>query len=77
MRGYIYTGDTSATYNASKWEKLGTSVLQWTLQIMLKNWTVNLGEIKVIKTFSILHQRTGTKTGYTFLCYKKGGTRVK
>lgn len=47
---YIYTGDTSATYDASKWEKLGD--FRATLDLAdyaKKSETVNLSEIKVIQ----------------------------
>lgn len=47
---YIYTGDTSAAYDASKWEKLGD--FRATLDLAdyaKKSETVNLSEIKVIQ----------------------------
>lgn len=47
---YIYTGDTSATYDASKWEKLGDFRATVDLaDYAKKSETVNLSEIKVIK----------------------------
>lgn len=47
---YIYTGDTSATYDASKWEKLGD--FRATLDLAdyaKKSETVNLSEIEVFQ----------------------------
>lgn len=47
---YIYTGDTSAIYNASKWEKLGDFRATVDLaDYAKKSETVNLSEIKVIQ----------------------------
>lgn len=47
---YIYTGDTSATYDASKWEKLGDFRATVDLaDYAKKSETVNLSEIEVIK----------------------------
>lgn len=47
---YIYTGDTSATYDASKWEKLGDFRATVDLaDYAKKSETVNLSEIKVIQ----------------------------
>lgn len=47
---YIYTGDTSATYDASKWEKLGDFRATVDLaDYAKKSETVNLSEIEVFK----------------------------
>ena len=47
---YIYTGDTSATYDASKWEKLGDFRATVDLaDYAKKSETVNLSEIEVSK----------------------------
>ena len=47
---YIYTGNTSATYDASKWEKLGDFRATVDLaDYAKKSETVNLSEIKVAK----------------------------
>lgn len=47
---YIYTGDTSATYDASKWEKLGDFRATVDLaDYAKKSETVNLSEIEVTK----------------------------
>lgn len=47
---YIYTGDTSATYDASKWEKLGDFRATVDLaDYAKKSETVDLSEIKLVK----------------------------
>lgn len=47
---YIYTGDTSATYDASKWEKLGDFRATVDLaDYAKKSETVNFREIKVVE----------------------------
>lgn len=47
---YIYTGDTSATYDASKWEKLGDFRATVDLaDYAKKSETVNFSEIKVVE----------------------------
>lgn len=71
---YIYTGDTSATYDASKWEKLGD--FRATLDLAdyaKKSETVDLNEIKVIQ--NVLNP-TVLKQVIRFPAIK-GGTRVE
>lgn len=75
---YIYTGDTSATYDASKWEKLGDFRATVDLaDYAKKSETVNLSEIRVIQNVidstpqgQILKQ----VIGFTAI---KSGTRVE
>lgn len=75
---YIYTGDTSATYDASKWEKLGD--FRATLDLAdyaKKSETVNLSEIKVIQNvLDSTPQRQVLKQVIRFSAIK-GGTRVE
>lgn len=75
---YIYTGDTSATYDASKWEKLGD--FRATLDLAdyaKKSETVNLSEIKVIQ--NILDSTPQGQVLKQVICFSaiKGGTRVE
>lgn len=75
---YIYTGDTSATYDASKWEKLGD--FRATLDLAdyaKKSETVNLSEIKVIQNIlDSTPQGLVLKQVIRFSAIK-GGTRVE
>lgn len=75
---YIYTGDTSATYDASKWEKLGD--FRATLDLAdyaKKSETVNLSEIKVIQNvLDPTPQGQVLKQVIRFSAIK-GGTRVE
>lgn len=75
---YIYTGDTSATYDASKWEKLGD--FRATLDLAdyaKKSETVNLSEIKVIQNvLDSIPQGLVLKQVIRFSAIK-GGTRVE
>lgn len=75
---YIYTGDTSATYDASKWEKLGD--FRATLDLAdyaKKSETVNLSEIKVIQNvLDSTPQGLVLKQVIRFSAIK-GGTRVE
>lgn len=75
---YIYTGDTSATYDASKWEKLGD--FRATLDLAdyaKKSETVNLSEIKVIQNIlDSTPQGQVLKQVIRFSAIK-GGTRVE
>lgn len=75
---YIYTGDTSATYDASKWEKLGD--FRATLDLAdyaKKSETVNLSEIKVIQNvLDSTPQGQVLKQVIRFSAIK-GGTRVE
>lgn len=75
---YIYTGDTSATYDASKWEKLGD--FRATLDLAdyaKKSETVNLSEIKVIQNvLDSIQQGQVLKQVIRFSAIK-GGTRVE
>lgn len=75
---YIYTGDTSATYDASKWEKLGD--FRATLDLAdyaKKSETVNLSEIKVIQNvLDSTPQGQVLKQAIRFSAIK-GGTRVE
>lgn len=75
---YIYTGDTSATYDASKWEKLGD--FRATLDLAdyaKKSETVNLSEIKVIQNaLDYTPQGQVLKQVIRFSAIK-GGTRVE
>lgn len=75
---YIYTGDTSATYDASKWEKLGD--FRATLDLAdyaKKSETVNLSEIKVIQNvLDPAPQGQVLKQVIRFSAIK-GGTRVE
>ena len=75
---YIYTGDTSATYDASKWEKLGD--FRATLDLAdyaKKSETVNLSEIKVIQNvLNSTPQGQILKQVIRFSAIK-GGTRVE
>lgn len=75
---YIYTGDTSATYDASKWEKLGD--FRATLDLAdyaKKSETVNLSEIKVIQNvLDSTPQGQALKQVIRFSAIK-GGTRVE
>ena len=75
---YIYTGDTSATYDASKWEKLGD--FRATLDLAdyaKKSETVNLSEIKVIQ--NILDSTSQGQVLKQVIRFSaiKGGTRVE
>lgn len=75
---YIYTGDTSATYDASKWEKLGD--FRATLDLAdyaKKSETVNLSEIKVIQ--NILNSTPQGQVLKQVIRFSaiKGGTRVE
>lgn len=75
---YIYTGDTSATYDASKWEKLGD--FRATLDLAdyaKKSETVNLSEIKVIQ--NVLDSTPQGQVLKQFIRFSaiKGGTRVE
>lgn len=75
---YIYTGDTSATYDASKWEKLGD--FRATLDLAdyaKKSETVNLSEIKVIQ--NVLDSTPQGQVLKQVICFSaiKGGTRVE
>lgn len=75
---YIYTGDTSATYDASKWEKLGD--FRATLDLAdyaKKSETVNLSEIKVIQ--NVLDSTPHGQVLKQFIRFSaiKGGTRVE
>lgn len=75
---YIYTGDTSATYDASKWEKLGD--FRATLDLAdyaKKSETVNLSEIKVSQNvLDSTPQGLVLKQVIRFSAIK-GGTRVE
>ena len=75
---YIYTGDTSATYDASKWEKLGD--FRTTVDLAdyaKKSETVNLSEIKVIQNvLDSTPQGQILKQVIRFSAIK-GGTRVE
>lgn len=75
---YIYTGDTSATYDASKWEKLGD--FRATLDLAdyaKKSETVNLSEIEVIQNvLDSTPQGQVLKQVIRFSAIK-GGTRVE
>lgn len=75
---YIYTGDTSATYDASKWEKLGD--FRATLDLAdyaKKSETVNLSEIKVIQNIlDPTPQELVLKQVIRFSAIE-GGTRVE
>lgn len=75
---YICTGDTSATYDASKWEKLGD--FRATLDLAdyaKKSETVNLSEIKVIQNvLDSTPQGQVLKQVIRFSAIK-GGTRVE
>lgn len=83
---YIYTGDTSATYDASKWEKLGD--FRATVDLAdyakksetvyaKKSETVNLSEIKVIQNvLDSTPQGQVLKQVIRFSAIK-GGTRVE
>lgn len=75
---YIYTGDTSATYDASKWEKLGD--FRTTVDLAdyaKKSETVNLSEIKVIQNvLDSTPQGQVLKQVIRFSAIK-GGTRVE
>lgn len=75
---YIYTGDTSATYDASKWEKLGD--FRTTVDLAdyaKKSETVNLSEIKVIQNvLDSTPQGLVLKQVIRFSAIK-GGTRVE
>lgn len=75
---YIYTGDTSATYDASKWEKLGD--FRATLDLAdyaKKSETVNLSEIEVIQ--NVLDSTPQGQVLKQVICFSaiKGGTRVE
>lgn len=75
---YIYTGDTSATYDASKWEKLGDFRATVDLaDYAKKSETVNLSEIKVIQNvLDSTPQGLILKQVILFSAIK-GGTRVE
>lgn len=75
---YIYTGDTSATYDASKWEKLGDFRATVDLaDYAKKSETVNLSEIKVIQNvLNSTPQGQVLKQVIRFSAIK-GGTRVE
>lgn len=75
---YIYTGDTSATYDASKWEKLGDFRATVDLaDYAKKSETVNLSEIKVIQNvLNSTPQGQILKQVIRFSAIK-GGTRVE
>lgn len=75
---YIYTGDTSATYDASKWEKLGDFRATVDLaDYAKKSETVNLSEIKVIQNvIDSTPQGQVLKQVIRFSAIK-GGTRVE
>lgn len=75
---YIYTGDTSATYDASKWEKLGD--FRATLDLAdyaKKSETVNLSEIKVIQNVLDSTQQGQVLKQVIRFSAIKGGTRVE
>jgi hypothetical protein len=75
---YIYTGDTSATYDASKWEKLGDFRATVDLaDYAKKSETVNLSEIKVIQ--NVLDSTPQGQVLKQVICFSaiKGGTRVE
>lgn len=72
---YIYTGNTSETYDASKWEKLGD--FQATVDLAdyaKKSETVNLSEIKVIQNSTPQGQILKQVIRFSAI---KGGTRVE
>lgn len=75
---YIYTGDTSATYDASKWEKLGD--FRTTVDLAdyaKKSETVNLSEIEVFQNvLDSTPQGQVLKQVIRFSAIK-GGTRVE
>lgn len=75
---YIYTGDTSATYDASKWEKLGDFRATVDLaDYAKKSETVNLSEIEVIQNvLDSTPQGQVLKQVIRFSAIK-GGTRVE
>lgn len=75
---YIYTGDTSATYDDSKWEKLGDFRATVDLaDYAKKSETVNLSEIKVIQNvLDSTPQGLVLKQVIRFSAIK-GGTRVE
>lgn len=75
---YIYTGDTSATYDASKWEKLGDFRATVDLaDYAKKSETVNLSEIKVIQ--NVIDSTPQGQILKQVICFYdiKGGTRVE
>lgn len=75
---YIYTGDTSATYDASKWEKLGD--FRATLDLAdyaKKSETVNLSEIKVIQNILDSTPKGQVLKQVIRFSAIKGGTRVE
>lgn len=75
---YIYTGDTSATYDASKWEKLGDFRATVDLaDYAKKSETVNLSEIKVIQ--NVLDSTPQGQVLKQVICFSaiKSGTRVE
>lgn len=75
---YIYTGDTSATYDASKWEKLGDFRATVDLaDYAKKSETVNLSEIEVIQ--NVLDSTPQGQVLKQVICFSaiKGGTRVE
>ena len=66
---YIYTGDTSTTYNASKWEKLGDFRATVDLaDYAKKNEVVGVNEIKVVK----IPQGSSTKQMIEFSNINRG-----
>lgn len=75
--GYIYTGDTSATYDDSKWGKLSDSRATVDLaDYAKKSETVNLSEIEVIQNvIDSTSQGQMLKQVIRFSAIK-GGTRV-
>lgn len=66
---YLYTGDTSATYDASKWEKLGDFRATVDLaDYAKKNEVVGINEIKVVK----IPQGSSTKQMIEFSNINRG-----
>lgn len=75
---YIYTGDTSATYDASKWEKLGDFRATVDLaDYAKKSETVNLSEIKVIQNVLYYTPQGQVLEQVIRFSAIKGGTRVE
>lgn len=75
---YIYTGDTSATYDASKWEKLGDFHPKVDLaDYAKKSETVNLSEIKVIQNILEYTPQGHVLKQVIRFSAIEGGTRVE
>lgn len=75
---YVYTGDISAAYDSTKWEKLGDFRATVDLaDYAKKSETVNLSEIKVIQ--NVLASTPQGLILKQVICFSaiKGGTRVE